>query len=78
MLIIYQPENSDMEVRIHDTKDERTFYTDEAELTINLEGVASNLDDFVGLNRKQKSSLTIHTLLDSPVIQQLVTAFVNC
>ena len=77
MLIIYQPEDTEMSIRIHDTSDCRTFYTDEPELIINPEGVVSKLDDFVGMNKKQKANLTIHNLCNSPRVDQLVEAFIK-
>ena len=80
MLIIYQPEDKvdSMAINIHDTMQNRTYYTDEEELAINLEGVASCLDDFVGLGKKRKSQLIIHNLTESASIEPLIKAFKSC
>lgn len=78
MLIIYQPEDKEMSIRIHDTSDCRTFYTDEAELVINLEGAAAKLDDFVGLGKKKKAQLIIHNLTESAYVENLIQAFKAC
>lgn len=78
MLIVYQPENDSMDIHVHDTSDGRTFYTDEAEIIINLVGAAGKLDDFVGLSRKQKEDLVIHNLSESKQVEALIDTFKKC
>lgn len=78
MLIVYQPENNSMDIRVHDTSDGRTFYTDEAEVIINPVGAASKLDDFVGITKKQKENLVVHILTDSEHAVALINDFKKC
>ena len=80
MLIIYQPEDkvNEMAINIYDTTQNRTYYTDEAALAINLEGVAYCLDDFIGLGKKKKSQLVIHNLTKSTYVDPLIKAFKAC
>ena len=80
MLIIYQPEDKteEMAINIYDTAQNRTYYTDEAALAIDLEGIAYCLDDFIGLGKKKKSQLIIHNLTTSTYIEPLITAFKAC
>ena len=77
MLIIYQPEDKveEMAINIYDTTQNRTYYTDEAALAIDLEGIAGCLDDFIGLGKKKKSQLIIHNLTTSTYVEPLITAF---
>ena len=77
MLIIYKPDDvaDALCINVHDTVQNRTFYTDEAALAIDLEGIAYCLDDFIGLGKKKKSQLIIHNLTTSTYVEPLITAF---
>lgn len=77
MLIIYKPDDvaDALCINVHDTVQNRTFYTDEAALEINMEDIAGRLDDFVGLGKKKKSQLVIHNLTDSVYIEPWLKAF---
>lgn len=77
MLIIFRPEDTEdqLEIRIYDTKQERTFYTADDMIVVNAEDIADRLDDFVGISKRAKYRLLIHDLIENEQTIALVEAF---
>lgn len=79
MLFIFRPQNTNdkLEIRIYDTEQDRCFYTADDMLIVNTDDIASRLDDFVGLNKKEKETLVIEVQCsaDNENVAELIRKF---
>lgn len=80
MLIIFRPEQSNdpLELRIYDTVQDRCFYTADDMILVNSVDIADRLDDFVGLNKKDKSNIVIKDLVENDQTAALIKDFMEC
>lgn len=79
MLFVFRPQSTKdkLEIRIYDTEQDRCFYTAEDMLVVNVDDIASRLDDFVGLSKTEKETLVIEVqcAADNERIAELIRKF---